>query len=149
MSSTKPTTYFIPVLGSFYPKLEDVAYALVRAITGAALVVHGFGKIQNPTGAAGMVESIGLFPGPAAWWSVALSCTEFFGGILLVLGLLTRPAAAAAAFVLATTIYVHGLVWAQGWDGAEKSILWTAILLFLVVQGGGRLSADRLIGKEV
>ncbi|GGA84099.1 hypothetical protein GCM10011491_09480 [Brucella endophytica] len=137
---------FIPALGGIYSSLHTFAETLLRVIGGGALVTHGYGKIMNPFGASGMVESLGFYPG--AFWSPLLSATEFFGGILIAIGLLTRPAAFAATIVLLVTIWFHWGVQGQGFSGAEKSILWTAILFFFVIRGANRQSVDGLIGKQ-
>ena len=73
---------------------------------------------------------------------MALAATEFFGGLLLVLGLLTRPAALGATIVLLVTVYFHWIVQSQGWAGAEKSILWAAMTFLLFVRGAGAFSVD-------
>ncbi|WP_420963817.1 DoxX family protein [Brucella sp. IR073] len=137
---------FIPALGGLYSSLHTFAETLLRVIGGGALVTHGYGKIMNPFGASGMVESLGFYPG--AFWSPLLSATEFFGGILIAIGLFTRPAAFAAMIVLLVTVWFHWGVQGQGYSGAEKSILWTAILFFFVIRGANRQSVDGLIGKQ-
>ena len=118
----------IPALGTIYSSLGDLTETILRVVAGLALVTHGYGKIMNPLGAAEMVEGLGFYPG--AFWSVLLAATEFFGGIAIALGFLTRPFAAAATFVLAVTVYFHWIVLGQGWSGSEKSVLWTAIFFF-------------------
>ena len=85
---------------------------------------------------------------PGVFWSPLLSFTEFFGGILIALGLLTRPASFAALFVLLVTVWFHWVTQGQGYGGAEKSILWSAIFLFFVIRGGNRHSVDARIGRE-
>ena len=136
----------IPALGNIYSNLGEFSETILRVITGIALIVHGSGKIMSPFGAVGMVEGLGFYPG--VFWSPLLSVTEFVGGILLTIGLLTRPAAFATTIILAVTIYFHGIVQGQGWSGAEKSILWTAILFFFVIRGASSYSVDAKIGKE-
>ena len=112
----------IPPLGRVYASLHDSAETILRVVAGLALVVHGAGKITNPFGAAGMVESLGFYPG--AFWSLLLALTEFVGGFLIAIGFLTRPASFAALFVLLVTVYFHWIVQSEGYMGAEKSILW-------------------------
>lgn len=136
----------IPPLGRLYASLGDVAETILRVVAGLALVTHGWGKITNPFGAAGMVESLGFYPG--VFWSPMLAATEFFGGILIAIGLLTRPASFAALFVLLVTVYVHWIVRSEGYSGAEKSILWAAIFLFFAIRGANRHSVDARLGKE-
>lgn len=90
-------------------------------------------------------KGLGFYPG--AFWSLLLSCTEFFGGILIAIGLLTRPAAFAGMIVLLVTVWFHWITVGQGFSGAEKSLLWAAILLFFVIRGGNRQSFDARIGE--
>lgn len=137
---------FIPALRGLYSNLHDGAETLLRVVAGGALVIHGAPKIIDPFGATGMVESLGFYPG--VLWAPLLAITEFFGGILLILGLFTRPAALAATFVLLVTVWFHWITQGQGYSGAEKSILWAAILFFFFVRGGNRHSVDARIGKE-
>ncbi|ESW78620.1 DoxX family protein [Mesorhizobium sp. M0761] len=135
----------IPVFGRLYSSLHDGAETLLRVVAGGFLTIHGSQKITNPFGAAEMVEGLGFYPG--AFWSLLLSCTEFFGGILIAIGLLTRPAAFAGMIVLLVTVWFHWITVGQGFSGAEKSLLWAAILLFFVIRGGNRQSVDARLGK--
>lgn len=137
----------IPGLGSIYGKLGEFAETLLRVVAGLALVTHGFPKIMNPLGPVGLVEKLGFFPGPPEAWAVLLSCTEFFGGILIAIGLLTRPAAFAAMIVLIVTIYFHWIVMSEGYGGAEKSILWSVVMFYFVIRGANSHSVDARIGK--
>ncbi len=136
----------VPSLGKIYASLHDAAETLLRVVAGLALVTHGAPKIINPFGAAEMVERLGFYPG--VFWSPLLSATEFFGGILIALGFLTRPAALAAAFVLLVTVWFHWITLGQGYSGSEKSILWAAIFIFFAVRGANRHSVDAKLGKE-
>lgn len=137
----------IPGLGPVYASLGEFAETLLRVVAGLALVTHGFPKIMNPLGPVGLVESIGIFPGPAAFWAVLLSMTEFFGGILVTIGLLTRPAAFGGMIVLLVTVYFHWILKAEGYAGAEKSILWATIMFYFVIRGANSHSVDARLGK--
>lgn len=143
----RETRLLIPPLAGVYRSLSPIVWALLRVAAGIGLVVHGYPKIMDPMANIGMVESLGFRPGTV--WSPLLAITEFFGGLLLALGLLTRPAALATAISLAVTIYFHWIVKGEGYMGAEKSILWSSICLFFAVHGGGRISLDRMIGREL
>ena len=149
MSDTTQITnrrLIIPGFGGLYAAAHDGAETILRVVAGVALVTHGLGKIGDPFGAAGMVESLGFYPG--VFWSPLLSFTEFFAGILIAVGFLTRPASFAAMFVLLVTVWFHWVTQDQGYGGAEKSILWAAIFLFFVIRGGNRHSVDARIGRE-
>lgn len=136
----------IPALSGVYTGLHTFSETLLRVLAGLTLTVHGAGKITNPFGAAGMVEGLGFYPGE--FWSLLLSCTEFFGGILIAIGLLTRPAAFAGMIVLLVTVWFHWVVVGEGFSGAEKSILWAAILFFFVIRGGNSHSVDARVGRQ-
>ena len=145
MFNSDRTRLIVPAMAPVYSSGYATAETVLRAIAGVLLVTHGYGKIMNPMGAVGMVESLGFFPG--AFWSPLLAATEFFGGILVAIGLFTRPAAFAAMIVLLVTVYFHGVVKAEGLGGAEKSILWAAIFLFFAVRGGNSQSVDARLPK--
>ena len=75
---------------------------------------------------------------------------ELFGGIMLAVGLFTRPVALAIAvemMVISLDVY-----WPNGYfagtRGYEHTLLWALIALAIAARGGGKQSADRLIGKE-
>lgn len=144
--STAADGHILPQLRPLYAALSPLAVTYMRVIAGIAFMVHGLPKISNPMGAVGMVESIGFHPG---WlWSPALAVTEFVGGLLLALGLLTRPVAVATSIVLLVTVYFHWIVKAEGYAGSELSLIWLGITLYFVAHGGGRHSLDRLIGRQ-
>ncbi len=136
----------IPALGCLYRPLWTLAETLLRLVAGGVLVTHGWPKIQDPTATIGMVEGLGFHPG--ALWSWLLALTEFAGGCCIAIGLLTRPAALAAAFVLLVTVYFHWIVQAQGFQGAQFSIVWAAIMVFFTIRGANRHSVDALIGRQ-
>lgn len=137
---------FVPAVAPLYNGTHDVVETILRVTAGLLLVTHGFGKILNPFGAVGMVESLGFYPG--VFWSPLLAATEFFGGIFIAIGLFTRPASFAAMIVLLVTVWFHGVVKAEGLGGAEKSILWAAIFLFFAIRGGNPHSVDAKLSRE-
>ena len=145
VSRSRPRA-ILPALEKIYLPLDTFAETLLRVLCGVLLVTHGYGKIVNPFGAVGMVESLGFYPG--VFWSPLLAATEFFGGILIAIGLFTRPAAFAATIVLLVTVYFHGVVQGEGLGGAEKSILWAAILFFFAIRGANSQSVDAKLGKQ-
>jgi putative oxidoreductase len=136
----------IAALRPVYAALHDSAETLMRVICGVIFAVHGFPKIMDPLAASGMVESLGFYPG--AFWAVLLSVTEFVAGILLAIGLLTRPAAVAASVILAVTVYAHWVAFGQGYAGSEKSILWLGMSIFFAVRGANSQSVDAKIGRQ-
>jgi putative oxidoreductase len=81
--------------------------------------------------------------------ALAVALVEFVGGIMLVLGLLTRPVAIAVAVFMSQAVAFHfdnGFKWTDG--GYEFPLMWMVAALFFAVRGGGYLSVDQKIGKE-
>ncbi|WP_439361582.1 DoxX family protein [Bradyrhizobium sp. DASA03007] len=139
---------FLPFLKPLYNGLEPLAYPLIRVTAGLLLVPHGAQKLfgwfgGDPAKTVVAFQAIGFKP--AAFFVDLTGSIEFVGGLLIAVGLLTRPAAAVCAGLLTVTIYVTS---ARGWSAMEYSILWTACCLAITVLGGRRLSVDRLIGRE-
>ncbi|WP_375691485.1 DoxX family protein [Pseudooceanicola sp. LIPI14-2-Ac024] len=147
MNTDDRPALLVPAFGPLYAAAVPLTELWLRVICGVALMVHGWPKIQNPTGAAEMVAGLGFAPAP--FWSVLLSVTEFTGGLLLVLGLLTRLAAAGTSVILLVAAYFHWVQLGQGYGGAELALIWSAVTLSFVAKGGGQYSLDRLLKREL
>jgi putative oxidoreductase len=135
---------FIPFLARLYAPLEPYAYALIRFSLGAVFVPHGYAKLFG-AGAAGVAKIFTAWglPAPLAW-AYGIGALEFFGGIALALGLLTRPV--ALAFVIEMTVAavgVHSKVWAWNQGGAQYPVFLAVFAFLVFVCGGGRHSLDR------
>jgi putative oxidoreductase len=81
---------------------------------------------------------------------VSSGWVEFAAGLLMTIGLLTRPTAAAATILLIVTVFVlwgHGFDWTHG--GFEYSALWAAVCPLVCARGGVTLSVDHAIGVEI
>ncbi|MBK0400929.1 DoxX family protein [Limibaculum sp. M0105] len=155
MTSLAQTRPLVPSLAPVYAATSDLAEAGLRIAAGAFLVPHGAQKLFGWFGGYGL-EATGQFfetqLGFANGLLAALGAgsVETFGGLLLALGLLTRPAAAAIAVMLLVAATVHlpnGFFWTSG--GWEYPVLWATVAGFFAIRGGGRLSLDRLIGREI
>lgn len=122
---------------------------MLRAVTGLWLLPHGIPKLAGGvSGTAEMLASSGYVPG--LFWAWAIALTEVVGGTLLAIGLLTRLAAAAIVIFMITAAVYHspnGFLWGEG--GWEYPAMWATAALVFLVRGGGRLSVDRAIGREL
>jgi putative oxidoreductase len=136
-----------PGLAPLYASLATFAETLLRVIAGGFLMIHGIPKWGNLAGVQGMVEGLGFYPG--AVWAPMLAATETFGGLLILLGLFTRPAALAGMIVLLVTVYFHWIFKAEGFAGAEKSLIWAAVLLFFAARGANQYSLDAKMARVV
>lgn len=120
--------------------LQHLGWAIFRFTAGALLAInHGYGKVfgGNIDRFAQGVADLG-FPAPTFFaWCAALA--EFGGGILVALGLATRPAAALAGFTMLVATWRH---WADPFASKEKALLFLAGMIAAMLIGGGRYSLD-------
>jgi putative oxidoreductase len=106
------------------------------------MVAHGSGKVFGGMSKhVGMVQHIGL-PGWLAYLSAA---AEFGGGILLIVGLLTRLSALAILINLSIAISrVHWKNGLRGQGGYEFPLALASIAFALIFLGAGPISLDAL-----
>jgi putative oxidoreductase len=135
---------------------DTLSWTLVRVASGLILMPHGAQKLFGWFGGGGLdgtgqyfEQNLGLAPG--LLFAGLAGLTEFVGGLLLALGLLTRLSAAAVSALMAYAVFaVHlpnGFFWTSG--GYEYPLLWGLVALAFVVRGGGKASVDHLIGWKV
>ena len=90
--------HYIPALGNIYSAVDEYAEPILRIALGAILIPHGLQKLFGAFGGMGFAGNAALFDRigftPGIFWGTLVGCTELIGGILLVLGLFTRFAAA-------------------------------------------------------
>ena len=149
-----PTQPLIPALQTLTNLLTPLGEPLVRVATGLLLVPHGAQKLFGWFGGYGL-EATGQFfatqLGLPASLALVTGLIEFFGGLMLAAGLLTRPVAALVFGLMAVaTLQVHlslGFFWTSG--GFEYPLFWGLTALSFVIRGGGRYSLDALIGREI
>lgn len=116
-------------------------------------MAHGSQKLFGWFGGYGLqgtgqwMASIGLEPG--VLMAFLAGSGEFFGGLLILIGLLTRPAAAVLAFTMVVAILSthisNGLFLSNG--GYEFGLALLAAAVSLAISGAGKLSVDSLLSK--
>jgi putative oxidoreductase len=154
---TRPSSeYYFPRLSRLYSSLGDWAHTLLRVALGLILIPHGmqklFGAFGGPgmNGFTGVLQKYGYPPGFSTFIAWPIMITEFFGGILLVLGLFTRPVAVAVLIFMLEAARFHwglaGFFWTA--RGNEYPLILAALAFYFIVQGGGRLSADAKLRRE-
>jgi putative oxidoreductase len=127
----------------------QIGWTALRAIAGVMMIHNGIGKLADVEGFASYVvsQTMGLpFP---TFLTYCAAYTEIIASVLLIVGLLTRPAALSLLFTMLMAVYFHicedGFVIAS----FETAALYGGMYLFCLVNGGGRFSLDHLIAKQV
>jgi putative oxidoreductase len=121
----------------------------IRLALGVIFIAHGAQKVLGVWGGPGWTKFTAAsapfgFMRPAWLWMGMAAIAELVGGLLVLLGLLTR----AGAFFLAITMLVamFGVHWSGGFFLSNRGIEYTVALLgmslALLMAGGGRLSVD-------
>ncbi|BDY05761.1 DoxX family protein [Ferrimonas sp. YFM] len=140
---------------SLFDSTAGNAALILRVPTGLILAAHGAQKLFGWFGGYGLegtgqwMASIGLAPGYLM--ALMAGSAEFFGGLALALGLLTRPAALVSAFTMLVAMFsVHignGLFMSN--NGYEYALTLAVVSLALTLQGGGRFALDNLIAQKL
>jgi putative oxidoreductase len=126
--------------------MQPLGLVVLRLTLGVILIGHGSHKVYGHLHEyAGFIASLGL----PAWLDCVSACTEFFGGILLIIGLLTRIAALAVLVNMSVAIakvhWKHGLLGSGGYEFPLS--LWT-IAFALIFFGAGAISIDAIRGGK-
>jgi len=128
----------------------DVAILLLRLLTGLILFVAGAGKILGWFGGFGMMSTVEIFRTNmhlSSFWAYLSSYTEFIGGFLIMIGLLTRFASIALLInMLVATLLVGFKNFFLG--GAAYPCLLFVIFLVLVLTGPMAYSVDALLSNK-
>ena len=129
----------------------DTGLLILRVIVGLAIAGHGAQKLFGwfggfgLSGTAGFFESLGFVPGVP--FALAAGSGEFFGGLLIALGLFgfVGPAIVASVMVVAIgTVHLqHGFF--AGNNGIELPLLYATSALIFAFTGYGRYALDRRV----
>lgn len=130
---------------------SSLAPLVLRLTAGIIFSAHGAQKLFGWFGGYGLegtgqwMASIGLAPGYLM--ALMAGSAEFFGGLLLLAGLLTRLTSLVLAGTMAVAIFaVHinnGLFMAN--NGYEFGLILLAVSLSLMFSGAGQYSADAML----
>jgi putative oxidoreductase len=138
------------------PALKDGALAAARIGLAWIFIYHGASTLFGAFHGAGIHRTAvffstvaGLHPGTL--FAVLNGTTEFFGGIAIGIGLLSRLAAIGLFFdmvvAMVTVTWANGIVSSAAGSGYELNIALAVLALVIALLGAGRLSADAWAGR--
>ncbi len=138
---------------------NDFVLTIVRLVLGVTFFMHDAQKMLGWFGGYGFHGTMGFFtqqmgiPAPLAFLAI---CAEFFGGLGLLVGLLSRVAALGIIVnmlvAIATVHHVNGFF--MNWTGQQKGegfefhLLAIALAIVVLIKGSGAVSIDRAIASE-
>jgi putative oxidoreductase len=139
---------------------DSTTTAILRLVLGAIFFAHGAQKMLGWFGGFGFSGTMGFFtgvmhiPAPLAFLAIA---AEFFGGLGLIFGFLTRIAAIGIAtnMIVAIATVHRAFGFFMNWNGNQKGegfefhLLVLAITAFLMIRGAGAFSLDRAISTKL
>jgi putative oxidoreductase len=124
----------------------NIGLVILRIFVGLGMAFgHGINKLPV---SEGFIESVGKlgFPIPGLFaWSAGI--VEFFGGILLALGLLTRPSSFFLVFTMAVAAFIRHAD--DPFSGKEKALLYMMVFLFFLFTGSGKYALDRVLRERI
>lgn len=135
-------------------RLADLGPLALRLLPGVVMTAHGLQKLSAGPSSFGstMLADLGV-PAPVLFGYV-VTFVELVGGILLLVGLLSRLASLALAFNLLVALLLVktkiGLIapMGAGMPGAELDLSLLAAFLGVLFIGPGRFSLDHLLGVD-
>lgn len=124
--------------------LSQLGLCVVRVVAGLSIAFgHGIAKLPPPQAFVKTVAALGL-PAPELFaWAAGMS--EFVGGLLLAIGLMTRPAAAAVALTMAIAVFGHHAT--DPFRVRELGMLYGIIAFSFALTGSGRFGLDRIVNR--
>ncbi|MGA8537854.1 MAG: DoxX family protein [Terriglobales bacterium] len=151
----------IPPGGSDLKKLmstsNDVSLTILRLVLGVVYFAHGAQKMLGWFGGFGFHGTMAFFEhmGMPAAVAFLIICTEFFGGLGLIVGLLTRIAALGIGVEMIGAIFMVHLPngFFMNWYGNQKGegfeyhLLAIAMAAALLLRGSGAFSVDRALSE--
>jgi len=128
----------------------DAALTVLRVVLGVTFILHGGQKlfVYGFDGVTGAFGQMGI-PAPA-FFGPFVAFVEFFGGIAITLGLLTRLAALGVGATMVVAILtaqlknVHGV----GDLFGLLELVYLIVFVWLAIAGPGALSIDHLIARR-
>jgi len=127
----------------YLDRLQPLALFVMRLSLGVIMVAHGYqNTFRHLHDHVHLVASLGL----PAWLGYVSSFTELLGGLLILVGLFTRPAAFAVCIDLVVAIWkIHWHNGLMAEHGYEFPLAIATIAFALIFFGGGQIAIDHVL----
>ncbi|MBZ5566270.1 MAG: DoxX family protein [Acidobacteriia bacterium] len=129
-------------MSEFLDRLQPLALLVMRLVLATVMIAHGSQKVF---GGMPKFQTIVSHIGFPAWMAYLSAAAEFGGGILVLLGVLTRLAALAITIdLLVAIVKVHAKAGLRGPGGFEFPLSVVVIAFALIFFGAGPISLDSI-----
>ncbi len=124
---------------SIFTRLESIFLSILRIVSAYLFLLHGTAKFfAFPISMGGSPSGLTLVAG----------ILEILGGILLMLGLFTRPTAFILSGQMAVAYFMahasKSILFPIA-NGGESAVLFCFIFLYIATSGGGKWALDNLL----
>lgn len=139
---------------------DDSTALVARLALGIVILPHGAQKLLGWFGGGGFSGTLEFFAstfGVPAFLTVLVIVAEFFGGLGLIVGFLSRLAAFGVACVMVGAVFIAGhlqngffMNWTgqQEGEGFEYHLLAVGLALVVMIAGSGKASVDRALTRS-
>jgi len=130
----------------YLDRSQPLALVVMRLALGAVMLAHGYQNLfRHLHDHVHFVTSLGI----PAWLGYVSSVAEFFGGLFIVVGFFTRPAAVALCIDLLVAIskahWHNGLMGSSDHPGFEFPLALAALAFALIFFGAGPIALDHVL----
>lgn len=126
-------------------RTQGLSWLLLRVLAGAMFMTHGYDKLfgGNQQPLMGGMGFFGTDLGINMLWVAAI--IEFFGGALILAGLLTRWTALLAAILMVMAYLSAHRAWFPTLNGGELAAMYFLVFFAIFAYGPGRFSLDSIL----
>lgn len=130
----------------YFDRLQPLALVVMRLALGAVMLAHGYQNLfRHLHDHVHFVASLGI----PAWLGYVSSVAEFLGGLFILAGFFTRPAALALCIDLLVAIWKahwhNGLMGSSDRPGFEFPLALAALAFALIFFGAGPIALDHVL----